>query len=268
MNTGKYSKLVLHVGSNPPRRIRPSFVTLPTRVCAVRSLLLVLSVFLSAPVWAESPQSTLLEQFDDLARWQRASFPKIKVQSTYTSSEGALLGAPSRHVLQLESVGGASVLILRSKLQLTEHSKLSWSWMVKRSLGAVDPTSKAGDDYAVRLYVMAPASTAPLWDRVMLLAADKFGDEKPGPTIAYVWTAHPLPKRCMPSPYTGLVRIIAFSDEVNRWSTQEVSPAKDFRECFGVELKGDARLAVMADSDNSRSSSLAYIANLKLTGAE
>ena len=234
----------------------------------MRLILLVLSVFSWSPVLAESPQSNFRESFFDLARWQTASFPKIKIQSNYSTIEGIPLRAPSDRALQLESKGGASVLILRSKLALTERSILRWSWMVKKALSGIDPTTKAGDDYAVRLYVMASADSAPLWDRVKLLAADKFGDEKPGPTIAYVRTAKPLPKRCMASPYTGLVRIIAFSDEVDKWSEQQVSPAKDFRECFGVELKGAARLAVMADSDNSRSSSLAYLADLQLSEAE
>ena len=246
-------------------------------LCALTALTLHLPQCHAEPAAAQSalaPVTTFEEPFADLKRWQHVGFPKIKRHTKFsivTGEDVLAIAAPNAaSALKLDTNSSASVLILRSKLILSLDSVLKWSWMVSKPLPKIDVSTKVGDDYAIRIYVMASSSSEALstWDRIKLLAAAKFGDEKPGPTLAYVRTAAPLPRRCMASPYTSLVRIIPFVADAGLWSEAQVSPAKDFRECFGVELKGAARLAIMADSDSSGSSSLAYIADLKLKRQE
>jgi len=94
--------------------------------------------------------------------------------------------------------------------------------------------------------------------------ASPLGDSKPGPTLGYVWTSSPLPKRCFPSPYTDLVKLIGIPRELGKWSTEEVNPGRDFQECFNALLSDEVRIGLMTDSDNTRSFTEGLLSGLKL----
>lgn len=220
-----------------------------------------------------SPVSAFIETFQSLKDWQHLNLPGVRSPAIFeiavpTDIEGVLLALPPQ--LHFLSNSSASALIYSSRLTFTDSSVLRWKWLVNKAPQTTDPTTKQGDDYAIRIYIIASNKNSALstWDKMRLAFADKFGEEKPGPTLGYVWTATTAKHRCNPSPYTSLVRLIAIQGEPGSWSTEAVYPERDFRECFGAPLSDTARIALMTDSDNSGTSSEGYVSSLTLETGE
>lgn len=225
--------------------------------------------------WTEtrsSLTSSFEETFDHLDDWKHFLFPSVNSSAVFeigTASNRKNGETFPAAFLHMSSNSGASALVYASRLSLTRESALRWKWLVKVAPQTTDPTKRSGDDYAVRVYIMASETkpAASVWTRMRLALAEKFADERPGPTLAYVWTAATPPPRCSPSPYTNLVRIISIQGDLGSWASVNVQPERDFYECFGVSLAGPVRLALMTDSDNSGSSTDAYLSELHLVEA-
>lgn len=220
-----------------------------------------------------SPVSAFVETFQSLKEWQHYRLPGVRSPATFeiavpTDLKGMMLSLPPQ--LHILSNSSASALIFSNRITFTDSSVLRWKWMVNKAPQTTDPTTKQGDDYAIRIYIIASNNNPALstWDKMRLALADKLGEEKPGPTLGYVWTATTSKQRCYPSPYTSLVRLIAIQGELGLWSAEEVQPERDFQECFGAPLADTARIALMTDSDNSRTSTEGYVSILSLKSGE
>lgn len=248
--------------------LKLQLLTVNLTLVVIFALITILLIpFCATAQTSEVKQENLLT----IENWKHIEFSNNLKWSEYEEITSDKLNpnvSPKQETMfKLSSDNSASALLLNSKLKIDEQSILSWSWQVQNALPKLDASSKIGDDYAIRIYLMdsveSPAMS--LFDRLKLFATSTFGDEKPGPTLAYVWTEHPFPQRCLPSPYTNLVKIIGITRPSGAWSIENVSPYADFQECFSVKPQGPMRLAIMADSDNSHASTLGYLAGLKLS---
>jgi hypothetical protein len=62
-----------------------------------------------------------------------------------------------RPALKAESRAAASALIYRISLDPKTYPRLSWSWKIGGTIRKGDERTKAGDDYAARVYVVFPS---------------------------------------------------------------------------------------------------------------
>ena len=200
------------------------------------------------------------ENFENLDRWEPLTFPKIKAHSTYT-----LVKEGGKTVLKAQSFSSASALVYRRTFNVREYPLLRWRWKVTRMTDQGNPKEKSGDDYPIRVYVMFqydPAG-ASLADRVLYRTAKVlYGKYPPHSTLNYVWTGTGISDKYLTSPYTDKARMVILErgkDHAGQWVEESVNILDDYRKAFGQEPPAVAGLAVMSDSDNTRTEAEAYL---------
>ena len=118
-----------------------------------------------------------------------------------------------RRVLRADSASSASSLYLEREIDLTATPILEWSWRVETPLAVADERSKDGDDFAARLYVVAPGEGL-------------FGLPR---AINYVWANRAEVGESWPNPFTSKVMMVAVESgerDAGAWRTyrRDVAP--------------------------------------------
>jgi len=148
------------------------------------------------------------------------------------------------HVLQADSQAAASGLIFEREFNPRDWPILSWRWKIAGIVAKGDARSKAGDDYAARVYIVFPHWFFPKTK-----------------SLNYIW-ANRLPAGALiPNPFTGNAMMLAIEsgpEKVGQWQTERRNIADDYRQAFGADLPEKAIIAVMTDTDNTGSTATAW----------
>jgi hypothetical protein len=162
-------------------------------------------------------------------------------------------------VLAIEATAKRSMTLLARpvEIDLNRTPVLCWRWRVDAPLVTADMATKAGDDYAARVYVSfaMPASALSFATRIKLkLARSIYGDAVPDAAINYVWdNLYPVGTR-MPNAYTDRIHmIVAESGATNagKWVVARHDVQKDMITEFGSEQAHLIQLSVASDTDNT-----------------
>ena len=81
-------------------------------------------------------------------------------------------------------------------------------------------------------------------------------------TLNYVWTGANISERFIASPYTGKAYMVVLErgkEKVGQGVEESVNVLEDYRKAFGKEPPATAGIAVMSDSDNTKTSAEAYL---------
>jgi hypothetical protein len=175
-------------------------------------------------------------------RWEQKSFQGETSYSIVVDDGG--------QVLHAQSQGTASGLVFKKDYRLQDYPLLNWRWKVRGVIPAGNETTKSGDDYAARVYVVFPHWFFPKTR-----------------TISYVW-ANTLPQgTTVPSPYTGNAMIVAVesgTEKVGEWQTEQRNVLEDYRKLFGEEPPTVGAIAIMTDTDNTGASAEAWYDDLQI----
>ena len=162
-----------------------------------------------------------------------------------------VLEVDGRRVLEAHSVSTASSLFLEREIDLTRTPILEWSWRIEKPMAVKNEQIKEGDDFAARLYVVAPGEG---W----------FGMPR---AINYVWTNRTRIGDAWPNPFASEVMMVAVESghgNAGTWRTYRRDVRADFRRLFGMDVNELEGIAVMTDSDNSRQSARAWYGEISL----
>ena len=143
----------------------------------------------------------------------------------------------------------ASGLGKEIKIDLNTTPYLNITWKVEKDLGGIDERSKKGHDYAARVFVVKKTGATPLSNRAM----------------NYVFSSNEDVNVSHPSPYTkkSIDFVLATTkDNLNEWVTVKVNVKEHFKQFHDLDLDEINGLAIMADTDNSKLSSIAYYQNI------
>jgi hypothetical protein len=150
---------------------------------------------------------------------------------------------------------------------------ISWRWRLEQPLLKTDLQTKAGDDSALKVCVLfdMPMDKVPAAERNFLRVSNWFSDEAmPTATLCYVWD-HSLPVGTeLANAYTQRLHMLVVNSgeaQLRRWVSHTRDIAADFKKSFGQEsdtVPPVLGIAVVADADNTQSSSLAYVAEINL----
>ncbi|HEY5997696.1 MAG TPA: DUF3047 domain-containing protein, partial [bacterium] len=203
----------------------------------------------------------LREEFTSLDAWRPLTFPKIARHSTYTIATGPGSGT----WLRAESDCSASGIVWNAQYDVRAYPRLRWRWRIENVYAKGDVTTKSGDDYPIRLYVLFPydPSAASAGRRLKYaLAKAVYGEYPPDSGISYVWESREGAAEWVPSPYTGSVAM--FLNEkgparAGQWIEEEADVLADYRKAFGKDPPRTASLAVMNDSDNTCERSVSFV---------
>lgn len=205
-----------------------------------------LLLFLSPLVWA-GEADRLIDDFGDGLRpeWQEKSFQG--------RTEYRVVQDETGRVLEARSQGSASALILKQSIDLKSFPVLSWRWKIENILPRGDARTKAGDDYAARIYVVFPHWFFPKTR-----------------TINYIW-ANRLPVGAViPNPFTSNAMMVAVQsgeEKVGEWVQESRDVLADYRRIFGEDPPLAGAIAIMTDTDNTGSSAVAWYDDIRLREA-
>ncbi|MBK8908639.1 MAG: DUF3047 domain-containing protein [Rhodospirillales bacterium] len=176
-----------------------------------------------------------------LATWHRESF---QGETTY-ALDGEALRARCRD--------SASGLFLRQTIDLRVTPVIEWSWRVDAVFdGAADETSKAGDDFPARLYVVRESAVLVWRTRA----------------INYVWASAMPQGSNWPNPFASQAHMVALRSGAppapEQWVTERRNIVEDFRRYHGLEVERIDAVAIMTDCDNRNATAEAWYGKVRL----
>lgn len=204
------------------------------------SRLLITTAFLGFTLSAagSSPREQVLDDYKNglAAGWETKSFAG---HTQYTAEHD-----DKQFYIKATSSAAASGLLYKIAYEARDQPILRWNWKIERTLAKGDERTKAGDDYAARIYVVFPSFL--FWNTKVL---------------NYVW-ANKLPKgEALPSAFTDNSMVIAVESgngRAGQWQSVERNIYKDFKKYFKTEPPEVGAIAIMTDTDNTGESATAW----------
>ncbi|HYZ25691.1 MAG TPA: DUF3047 domain-containing protein [Geminicoccaceae bacterium] len=194
------------------------------------------------------------------AGWRELANPN-KAENAYRAGpDGAI------EVVSKDSV---STLYKAVSANIRERPLLTWRWRVDEPAPATDLSTKGQDDCSLAVYVGFPyeSDQASFFERLKRPLVESWaGEDAPGRVLRYVFCGRHERGEVVASPHlgsAGFVRVLRPADSPTaRWFTEQVDLAADYRQAFGEEPPDPAQIAIQADTDDTRSTSRASIADL------
>lgn len=190
--------------------------------------------------------------------WKPHHFPRIGRHTVY-----GLAQDEDRIVLKAESQASASALMRQVAIDPSRFSVLEWTWKIESPVPG-EWGQKRKDDFAARLFVIFETPENPL-SFFGRLAAKMAGGFR-GRALNYVWANGTVIEQIVPSPYTDRVAMIAVeSGEVKTrgWVVERRNVVEDFRRAFHAEPGKIIAIALMTDTDNTKSQTVSYYGDIR-----
>ena len=172
-----------------------------------------------------------------------------KVRGADSNTEYSLGSNENGNFLKAVANNSASGLGKEIKIDLNKTPYLNITWKVEKDLKGIDERSKKSHDYAARVFVVKKTGATPLSNRAM----------------NYVFSSNDDVNTSHPSPYTkkSIDYVLSTTKEnLNEWVTVKVNVKKHFKEFHDLDLDEINGIAIMADTDNSKLSSISYYQNI------
>ena len=213
--------------------------------------------------------------------WRFVGFPKAQAEIPPTRFEAGTVDGGAALKVTADRAYGTWVSGWTGPVPVT---RLQWRWRLDTPLsggtGPADLLTKAGDDAALKVCVMfdQPLERVPFVERTVLrIARSVSGAALPAATLCYVWDSAGAAGVQGPNPYTRRVRFISLQGQASplgRWASESRDVAQDFATLFADELPQGAQtprealppittVLIGADSDNTASQSLGWVADLR-----
>jgi hypothetical protein len=180
-----------------------------------------------------------------LDHWESKEF---KGQTNYQ-----LVDLAGTRVLKADSASSASGLFREQRIDLQKTPVMSWRWHIKNRLGNnINEQTKAGDDYAARIYVVISGGLA-------------FWESK---AINYVWSSTSPAGKVWPNAYAGdngkmiMIALRSSTDQTDTWYTEKRNIRADLKQQFGEEIRYIDAVAIMTDTDDSFGKTTAYYGDI------
>lgn len=126
-------------------------------------------------------------------------------------------------------------------VDLTKTPRLAWTWKVRRLPGDGDVRARATDDQAAQVYVIFPRWPDPM---------------SQSDVLGYVWDSRAPVDTRVTSPKAANVRIIVIESgkgNLDTWRRELRDVAEDYAAVFGHKAPRVGKIALMIDSNDTRS---------------
>ena len=172
-----------------------------------------------------------------------------KVRGADNKTEYSLGKNENGNFLKAVADNSASGLGKEIKIDLNNTPFLNITWKVEKDLKGINERSKKGHDYAARIFVVKKTGATPLSNRAM----------------NYVFSSNDEVDSFYPSPFTkkSIDYVLSSTKKnFNEWVTVKVNVKEHFKRFHDLNLKEINGVAIMADTDNSKLSSISYYQNI------
>src|SRR5450432_260813 len=222
-----------------------------------------------APAWGEPLLESLVGPGSEpSAPWHVAGLPG----QTKPFTRFSVVDLGGRRALRIEADESYGNLVHPLKPVLPPL-QLAWQWRVERPLEHADLRQKSGDDTEVKVCVFfdEPMDNLTFGERQLLrFARARSTDPVPTATVCYAWDSRLPAGTAVDSPFTRRLRYIVLQSGTSRldqWVAERRDVGADYTRVFGSEsasVPPIVGVAVGADADNTKSHSIAYVAELVL----
>jgi len=165
----------------------------------------------------------------------------------------------NRTVLKAQSNSSSSGLVLKKRIDLLKTPYINWSWLTKHKLPQFNEKSKLGDDYVARVYVVIDGGLM-IWNSLCL---------------SYVWSSNQQQGEVWDNAFVGdkvkMISVRGKNANVDHWYNEKRNVYQDLISQFGdkgsIEKNQAAYrfidvIAIMTDTDNSKTSALSYYGDI------
>lgn len=177
--------------------------------------------------------STQVFKPSDILEWEVHAFADETGYELVDTDQGEVIHA------QCEG-NSASGLYHRKTIDLTETPVVEWRWRVDDPVNPEDETSKSGDDYAARLYVVDEHSYLRWRTRA----------------VNYVWASQQPRGSDWENAYQSRAQMVAVEsgapdEDDDGWRTHRRNVREDFKRFHDRELDDLSVVAIMTDCDDT-----------------
>jgi hypothetical protein len=210
------------------------------------------------------------------AAWRPVRFDSIDRHTHY-----AAVTQDGVDTVRADSDCAASAQVLAvAEIDLARTPILRWRWRVERGLDIADERSRAGDDFAARVYAIFrfDPERASLQAQIRRALASPFaspwtsqlaGDGQPGATLAFVWTSRLPVGTTWKNPFVDDVQMISLAQgKPAGWRDESVDLIEAFRGSVGYAPPGILAIGIMTDADNSCGRATGWYSEFRFTAAE
>jgi hypothetical protein len=200
----------------------------------------------------------------DKAAWEAVALPG-KLRTAFTLEQQG-----QRTALQAEAKSSASLLRQRMNIPPDQLGRLQFAWRVDHLMPEADMAERDRDDSPVRLILAFEgdrsrfsAKNAMLSDLTEALT----GEPLPYATLMYVWSNQAPVGSVIVNPRTDRVRKWVLESgpaHVQQWRQYQRDVRADFEKAFGEAPGALVGMAIMTDSDNTRSHVRAWYGDIRL----
>lgn len=180
----------------------------------------------------------------DISEWETQEFSD---ETTYE-----LVKIDNRQVLKAISNASASGLVRKIDIDLNKTPYMNWSWKVDGILNNVVETTKEGDDYPARVYIVVSDGFF-FWQTRAL---------------SYAWASKEPMGSSWPNAFTDKATMIAVQSgdkRVGEWVQEKRNILEDIKNLLGIDATSINAVAIMTDTDNSKQSASAYYGDIFFT---
>jgi hypothetical protein len=201
-------------------------------------------------------------------RWSELKLPR-RDATTYSLIDTAEVIA-----IKAESMNSASGLVYKVDIDPAEYPILEWSWKVSGPVENGDYKTKAGDDYAARIYITFDYDkrNLKLGERIKYETFRTFSRFPiPLRALNYIWANEAEVGTIAPNAYTNWVYMIAAEsgeEHAGVWRIQTQNIYEDFLSAFEEQPPRINGIAIMSDTDNTKSSAVAFYGDIIFRKAE
>ena len=198
------------------------------------------------------------------ADWLEVRLPgKRATEYTWEQFDG-------RRALAARSEASASMMRRKLLAKPQPLGMLNFSWQVPELIDGADVSAADTEDAPARVLLAfgGDVSKLPMRTRMLFeLAHAVGGEEPPYATLMYVWDRSAPIGSVIINPRTDRIRKIVVDsgpEGLKRWRDHQRDVAADFRRAFGEEPGPLLAIAVMTDSDNTKSKTRAWYGPVSL----
>ena len=192
-------------------------------------------------------------QPEDQLKWESVKIPG-KVATQYS-----LVRLNNRNKLMADAHASASMLRQDLRIEPERLNALSFSWQIQKLIADADMAQRENEDSPVRLVLAFDGDRSQFSPKNAMLSELSHalsGRPMPYATLMYVWCNHRPVDSVIHNPRTDRIRKIVIESgakRVNQWLTYERNIRADYEMAFGEPPGALIGLAIMTDTDNTRS---------------
>ncbi len=214
-------------------------------------------------VLTKSESAPLLFSPKDKARWESVKLPGKLLTEFKLEQKG------TQTALRAHAKSSASMLRQRLNVPPDQLERLHFQWQIEGLIAQADMGERDSEDSPVRLILAFEgdrsrfsAKNAMLSDLTEALT----GEPLPYATLMYVWCNHRPVESVIVNPRTDRVRKLVVESgpaHVKQWRQYQRNVRADFEKAFGEAPGALVGIAIMTDSDNTRSDVRAWYGDIR-----